>query len=71
MTTTILDSTYNKSSEAAYQKEDKIDIAGWKPIQPKGAKLHDPETGFDAAVFKMKQLKKLLLLIEERKGKNH
>lgn len=26
----------------------------WEPIHPKGAKLHDKETGFDATVYQNK-----------------
>lgn len=69
LTTTISDSTYNKLSEAAYQKEDKIDIAGWKPIHPKGAKLHDPETGFDAVVFQNETTKEIVVAYRGTEGK--
>lgn len=53
-------STYRELANGAYKSDERKEIYNkrgsevWEPIQPKGAKLHDKETGFDATVYQNK-----------------
>lgn len=71
MSTTISDSTYHNLSRFAYQDEKDLkesDIGDWKPIQPKGAILHDPVTGFDATVFQNEKTKEIVVSYRGTEG---
>ena len=71
MSTTISDSTYHNLSRFAYQDEEDLkedDIGEWKPIQPKGAILHDPVTGFDATVFQNEKTKEIVVSYRGTEG---
>ncbi|EJQ92815.1 MULTISPECIES: lipase family protein [Bacillus cereus group] len=56
----ISDEAYRELADGAYKSDDGVKINNkrgseeWEPIHPKGAKLHDKETGFDATVYQNK-----------------
>ncbi|MGH0926358.1 hypothetical protein [Bacillus pacificus] len=56
----ISDEAYRELADGAYKSDEGVKISNkrgseeWEPIHPKGAKLHDKETGFDATVYQNK-----------------
>ncbi|MDF9529824.1 lipase family protein [Bacillus cereus] len=57
MANEISDQAYRELANGAYKSDERKEINNkrgsevWEPIHPKGAKLHDKETGFDATVY--------------------
>ncbi|EJS10663.1 lipase family protein [Bacillus mycoides] len=72
MSNNISDSAYHQLAESAYKDEkaikDDISNEEWKPIHPKGAKLHDSATGFDATVYQNETTKEIVVAYRGTEG---
>lgn len=70
----ISDETYRDLSGGAYTTDEKVTINNksgkeeWEPIHPKGAKLHDKETGFDATVYQNKTTGEIVVAYRGTEG---
>ncbi|SCB00779.1 Uncharacterized protein BWINRA5_04216 [Bacillus mycoides] len=71
----ISDEAYRELADGAYKSDKKIEINNkrgseeWEPIHPKGAKLHDKETGFDATVYQNKVTGDIVVAYRGTEGK--
>ncbi|MEK4742702.1 MULTISPECIES: lipase family protein [unclassified Bacillus (in: firmicutes)] len=71
----ISDEAYRELADGAYKSDEGVKINNkrgseeWEPIHPKGAKLHDKETGFDATVYQNKVTGDIVVAYRGTEGK--